>query len=151
MVFIKDGGNLLLAKKKRSIGKGKWNGPGGKIEAGETPEQAMIRECQEEIELTPIKYYKAAELKLHEYHNNQAFHIFAHVYVCSKWSGQAAETDEMAPAWFDLAKLPYKDMWADDPFWLPQVLEGKKLKAEFRLDKQDKIISKSVVEVAGFA
>ncbi|HET6924778.1 MAG TPA: NUDIX domain-containing protein, partial [Candidatus Saccharimonadales bacterium] len=52
--------SILLAMKKRGFGQGLWNGAGGKVEAGETIEQAMIRECQEEISVTPTTFEKVA-------------------------------------------------------------------------------------------
>ena len=47
-LFIK-GSRVLLIEKLTGIGQGKINGPGGKIDPGETPEQCVIRECQEEL------------------------------------------------------------------------------------------------------
>ncbi len=53
-------GKLLLAMKKRGFGEGKWNGAGGKQKDGETIEETAIRECQEEINITPKKLEKVA-------------------------------------------------------------------------------------------
>ncbi len=147
VVFIREGGNLLLAKKKRSIGIGKWNGPGGKIEPGEKPHEAMVRECEEEIGITPTKYYRAAEIKLHEFYEGEPHHIFAHAFVCDDWLGEPIETEEMAPRWFAINQLPYDQMWSDDPHWLPKILEGKLLKAEFWLDQSDNVTKYNVTEV----
>jgi len=47
------------------------------------------------------------------------------------WEGEIKETEEMKPKWFDINSIPYEEMWVDDKFWLPQVLEGKKIKAKF--------------------
>jgi hypothetical protein len=54
-----------------------------------------------------------------------------HLYVCTKWRGQVGESEEMRPVWFPLDKIPYQDMWKDDLYWLPLVLQGKKIKATF--------------------
>ena len=54
--IIVDGDKILLARKKRGFGAGKINSPGGKLEVGETKEQAMVRETQEEVGITPTKY-----------------------------------------------------------------------------------------------
>ncbi|XP_037783471.1 7,8-dihydro-8-oxoguanine triphosphatase-like [Penaeus monodon] len=48
LMFIREGEKILLGYKKRGFGQGRWNGFGGKVEAGETPEQAAIRETKEE-------------------------------------------------------------------------------------------------------
>ena len=50
--------------KKRGFGSGKYNGIGGKIEKGEIPDEAMIRETKEEIKVTPIKYEKVGIQKI---------------------------------------------------------------------------------------
>ncbi len=47
LVFILRGDEVLLAMKKRGLGTGKWNGPGGKVKGKETPEEAAIRETEE--------------------------------------------------------------------------------------------------------
>ncbi len=152
VVFIRDKktNRLLLARKKRSLGIGKLNGPGGKIEAGETPEQAMVRECQEEIGVTPVKFHKGAELTLHEFHDGETFFIFAHVYICDGWQGTPQESEEMAPEWVPLDAIPYDNMWADDPYWLPRILDGETLKCEFWLNEDDEVIKHTVDAVDAF-
>lgn len=58
LVFVFNPANqILLAMKKRGFGEGKWNGAGGKVEAGETIVQAASRELREEtgIEINPEK------------------------------------------------------------------------------------------------
>src|SRR5688572_12691127 len=130
--------------KKRGFGAGRWNGVGGKVEAGETVEQAVIRECQEEIEVTPTKIDKRAQIIFHEQHNGQSESLEVHVFVSREWQGEPRETEEMAPKWFSQDDIPYKEMWADDPYWLPQVLAGGKLKCEFHLDENDTVSEYSV-------
>lgn len=56
LLFLRRGDELLLAMKKRGFGKGKWNGVGGKLEAGETLEQALIRETVEETGVRPTAW-----------------------------------------------------------------------------------------------
>ncbi|HET8669978.1 MAG TPA: NUDIX domain-containing protein, partial [Candidatus Saccharimonadales bacterium] len=55
----------LLAMKKRGFGINKWNGVGGKVDEDETIEQAAIRECQEEITVTPTTY-RMLECDIHQ-------------------------------------------------------------------------------------
>ena len=45
--------------------------------------------------------------------------------------GEAVESEEMSPKWFDFDAIPFKQMWDDDKIWLPLVLEGKKINASF--------------------
>ncbi len=136
--------------KKRGFGAGRWNGVGGKLEDGETIESAAIRECQEEINVTPSMLVKAAEIVFDEEHLGKRERLHVHVFTTGSWKGEPQETEEMAPRWFSESKIPYENMWPDDPYWLPQILEGKKVKARFTLGKGDVLVEHSVTEVTGF-
>ena len=46
----------------------------------------------------------------------------------------------MKPQWFHINDIPYAQMWPDDKYWMPMFLEGKKFKAKFTLEGQDKIL-----------
>ncbi|SMD14741.1 8-oxo-dGTP diphosphatase [Sporomusa malonica] len=122
---------ILLGMKKTGFGHGKYNGFGGKIENGETPTAAAVRELVEECGIA----VKEADLE----YMGQLMFIFpanpeldhdVHLYVVRNWQGEPGETAEMKPAWFDVADIPYKDMWADDSYWMPAVLKGKKVNGE---------------------
>lgn len=135
--------------KKRGFGADKFNGVGGKIEAGETIEQALIRETEEEIGVTPINYWPVAELDfVQDAQTDEPWHMYVYAYLCDRWQGQPSESEEMAPKWFKLDKIPYSNMWEDDEFWLPQVLAGHKLLGQFKFDADDKLTDHviSVVE-----
>lgn len=150
LLFLRKDDQILLAMKKRGFGEGRWNGVGGKVEAGESIEQAMIRETQEEIGVTPIIYEKVADIRFDEYFKGEPTLMHVHVFTTTKWDGEPIESEEMAPKWFDQKDIPYEDMWADDPFWLSQVLAGKKISADFKLDNKDVIIQHTIKEVVGF-
>lgn len=127
--------------KKRGFGQGKWNGVGGKIEADETIEEALVRECREEIDVIPMHYWKVARLTFHEFDNGKAHTMYVHVYFCDEWEREPVESEEMRPEWFLSEELQYDHMWPDDEYWLPQVLAGNKVVGEFQLDKSDAIIA----------
>lgn len=148
LLFLLREGEVLLAIKKRGFGKGRWNGVGGKLDYGETVEQALIRECQEEIKVTPQSYEKAANILFHEQIEGELKTMHVSVFTCTKWNGEPGETEEMAPKWFNLSDIPYEEMWPDDSYWLPLVLSGKKLECEFHLDQNDNVSEYSVKEVA---
>lgn len=145
LLLIIEDGKILLAMKKRGFGKGRWNGVGGKLEPGETPEQACIRECQEEIEVTPGPLEKVAE---HHFRlNSLSETITTHTYITRSYSGTPTETEEMAPQWFAIADIPYNEMWQDDVYWLPAVLSGRKLSTNFVFDAEDIMQSAEITEV----
>ena len=121
MFVIKDG-RILLIEKKRGLGAGKINGPGGKIEPGESALEAVIRETQEELLITPHAPVKLGELR---FSMSDCPDILCHVYRSEDFSGIPTETDEAVPAWTALDAIPYHRMWEDDRHWLPLVIEGK--------------------------
>lgn len=139
IMFLKREGELLLAMKKRGFGQGKWNGAGGKIEQGETPLQAAIRETQEEIGVTPLSPQKMGEIDFY-ITSEPDFNNFAHIFVATEWEGDPQESEEMRPEWFPVDQLPYPKMWGDDREWLPHLLSGKRFRAMFTLDGQDNIV-----------
>jgi 8-oxo-dGTP pyrophosphatase MutT (NUDIX family) len=150
LLFLRRDDEILLAMKKVGFGQGRWNGVGGKVEPGEAIEAAMIRESQEEIGVTPTRYEKVAELLFDEYFKGEHVLMHVHAFIATEWTGKASESDEMAPRWFNIDAIPYDDMWSDDPYWLPTVLAGKKISADFKLDESDAIISHTIKEVGGF-
>ena len=126
---------VLLAMKKRGFGTGKWNGPGGKLEPGESPLDAAVRECFEEVGITPQDATERAFIRFNLASLGHA-HL-CHIFVASKYDGVPVESEEMLPRWYDISAVPYNDMWQDDIYWLPAVLAGRKLEGEFEFDDND--------------
>ena len=150
LLFLIRDNQILLAQKKRGFGVGRWNGVGGKIEPDETVEQALVRECQEEISVTPIEYHKVAEHDFLQQETNP-WRMYVHAYLCNTWEGEPTESEEMAPQWFNIADIPYADMWSDDEHWLPLVLDGKKLRANFTFNAQEQLLTHDITEVDSLA
>lgn len=150
LLFLLKDDQILLAMKKRGFGADRYNGIGGKIDPGETVEQALIRECQEEIEVTPTEFHKVAEHDFTQTESNEPWRMYVHAYLCTKWEGEPKETEEMAPEWFKIADIPYDNMWQDDIYWLPKVLEGKKLFCKFGFDEADNMLTHEIREIEVF-
>ncbi len=152
LLFLLRDGRILLAMKKRGFGAGKWNGVGGKQDPGETVLQAAVRECQEEIEVTPIEPRLVGTLDFYD-QADPDFNHFAHIYVAKNWEGEPAETEEMRPQWFKTGDIPYAEMWADDIFWLPLALDGKLFEGTVTLDGDngDKLASHDIHTVEKLA
>lgn len=125
--------DVLLAMKKRRFGAGKWNGVGGKSDPGETIEETAIRETQEEIDSTPLNLERVATLNFYFPHTpqDQDWNQQVAVFIVNKWKGEPKESEEMRPEWFPKNKIPLTEMWDADTHWMPQVLSGKKLRANF--------------------
>ena len=145
LLFLTKGDQILLAMKKRGFGAGRFNGVGGKIEPGETIEQALIREAQEEINITPIEFEKMADITFDEFYKGQPAILHVNVFTATKWDKEPTESEEMAPKWFSKNQIPFENMWPDDTYWLPQVINGIKIKADFKLDQNDVIQSHKVI------
>lgn len=141
-------GEVLLARKKRGFGLGKWNGVGGKPEPGETIDETAIRETEEEIGVTPLGLRRMATLDfffppLPEF---SGWDQQVCVYVAERWRGEPAESEEVAPRWFAVDQVPLAEMWADDPFWLPLVLRGTRLRGQFLYDAAQNVREYAIVE-----
>lgn len=101
-------GRVLLAQ--RPAGKklaGLWEFPGGKIEEGETPEAALVRELKEELGIdTAASCLAPLTFASHRY---DEFHLMMPLYVCRVWQGHAAAQEGQALAWVypkDFGKYP---------------------------------------------
>ena len=120
LMFVVNNGRILLIEKKRGLGAGKINGPGGKIDPGETPLQCVIRETQEELLITPLNPRKIGELW---FSMSDSPHILCHVFRADDHLGTPTETDEAVPLWTSIESIPYTRMWEDDCHWLPLLLK----------------------------
>lgn len=101
-------GRVLVAQ--RPAGRtmaGMWEFPGGKVEAGETPEAALVRELAEELGID-VTHECLAPLSFAS-HGYEAFHLLMPLYVCRKWDGQMAPREGQKTQWLrprDLFDLP---------------------------------------------
>lgn len=137
LLFLLRDDQILLAMKKRGFGAGRWNGVGGKPEANETIEQTAVRECKEEIGVTPKNYHQVGTLNFH--FADKTLNQQVIVYLCTTWAGTPRETEEMRPQWFKTRDIPYDAMWPDDALWLPKVLAGSFVEGSFTFNDKDVI------------
>lgn len=131
LLFVVRDGEVLLIHKKRGLGAGKINAPGGRIDPGETPLDCAVREVEEELLVTPIDIRKAGELR---FQFVDGLSIHGYVFRASDCRGEPMETDEATPIWTRLDDIPYEKMWADDKEWLPLLLRGTYFDGRFLFD-----------------
>lgn len=139
LCFLVRKGEVLLAMKKRGFGKERWNGVGGKPAEGETIQQAVVREAQEEIGVTPTSIRQVATIDFYFPHHPD-WSQQVHVFLADIWRGEPVESEEMTPRWFKIDDVPYGSMWSDDIYWLPKVLSGRTIEAECLFDKDDNVL-----------
>jgi 8-oxo-dGTP diphosphatase len=125
LLFVVMGRQVLLIDKQRGLGAGKINGPGGRIEPGESPQEAAIREVQEELGITPLHIKKRGELS---FQFTSGYSMRCHVFSASDLDGEPAPTPEAVPRWESIGNLPFDQMWADDRIWLPMLIAGQDFK-----------------------
>lgn len=131
LLFVEDAERVLLIRKKRGLGAGKINGPGGRLEPGETPLQCAIREVQEELCITPLEPSHRGE---HQFHFVDGYKLYVHVFLSGAYEGEPTETDEAIPVWHRKDSIPYDEMWEDDRIWLPLMLAGERFKGRYLFD-----------------
>jgi len=137
-------GAVLLGRKKRGFGAGLWNGFGGKVEAGETPEEAVVRETQEEAGIRVNGLRKRGIITFTFEGKTEPMEV--HFWSTSEFAGEPSETEEMSPRWFPVGALPYDDMFADDRHWFPLLLAGKDFGGRAHFKDEYTIISHDIRE-----
>ncbi len=109
---------LIAQRKMGGLNGGLWEFPGGKIEHGETPEQAIIRELKEELDietqsacLAPLSFVS---------HAYDKFHLLMPLYICRKWQGEPEALEHIELKWVRANRLrDYEMIKADIPLIAP--------------------------------
>lgn len=131
LLFIIREGEILLIRKKRGLGAGKINGPGGKIDPGETPRQCAVREVEEELLVTATD---AQEIGLLHFQFTDGLALLCHVFRATTFTGTPTETDEATPIWTPLDAIPIEEMWDDDRYWIQHLIRAERFEGFFEFD-----------------
>jgi 8-oxo-dGTP diphosphatase/2-hydroxy-dATP diphosphatase len=145
LLFIIKDNRILLGMKKRGFGTGKYNGFGGKVESKEDIVTAAHRELEEEAGIKAIDLQQCGLIRF-EFETTYEHIMHVHVFVAYDYSGEITESEEMKPEWFDLDKIPFDNMWKDDPFWFPYLLKGSKFNGSFLFADQSTIVHHTIKE-----
>jgi 8-oxo-dGTP diphosphatase len=128
LLFVIRDGQVLLIHKKRGLGAGKINGPGGRIEPNESAMACAIREVEEELLIKAREVRGAGKLC---FQFIDGYSIEGHVFTAGGYEGTPTETDEATPYWFDIDDLPYHRMWPDDELWMPLMFRRRPFLGRF--------------------
>jgi 8-oxo-dGTP diphosphatase len=131
LVFVVRDGHVLLIHKKRGLGAGKINGPGGRVDDGERPIECAVREVREELQVTPTDLSECGELQF-QFVDGYSIHVW--VFRAADCLGSPVETEEAMPLWTPINAIPYDQMWSDDRIWLPLMLERRPFLGRFVFD-----------------
>nr|XP_020659948.1 7,8-dihydro-8-oxoguanine triphosphatase [Pogona vitticeps] len=145
LVLVVQPQRVLLGMKKRGFGVGLWNGFGGKVQPGETIEQAARRELQEESGLTVDTLHKVGLITFEFVGDTELLEV--HIFRADSFRGEPTESEEMRPQWFELDQVPFKNMWPDDVYWFPLLLQKKLFRGYFKFQGQDTILEYTLKEV----
>jgi len=132
LCYVKQSGKTLMihrVKKANDLHAGKWNGLGGKLEPGESPEQCVIREVREESGL---------EIVHPRYHGLLIFADFAGedwfvwVFTANQFSGELIESNEGNLKWIPDDEVKSLNLWPSDQIFLPWLEKDKIFSARFQ-------------------
>ena len=126
-----DGPRVLMGLKKTGFGLGRVVTLGGHIEAGETPEQAAVREVEEEsgVQVREADLQRAGTIEW-IFPAQPGLDMSTILFRAHRWDGEPVETDEILPAWYPAGEMPYARMWPDSALWMPRLLAGEYFDAE---------------------
>ncbi|MGW7412755.1 8-oxo-dGTP diphosphatase [Streptomyces sp. NPDC054863] len=130
---------VLLGEKLSGFGTGRTVVIGGHIDPGENPEEAAVRELEEESGLRPSgNVLHVANLTFT--FPEQRWDHSTPVFLATEPEGQLRECEEIRPFWCPIEELPLHNMWADVAYWLPQVLFGIRVKAAITYTSSDRLV-----------
>jgi 8-oxo-dGTP diphosphatase len=136
LVYIRSGGRTLMMHRVKRPGDmhwGKWNGLGGKVKPGETPEECAVREVREESGLS------IEDPRLRGFITFPAFDQFDDWYVflftADGFSGTLAESDEGHLRWVEDGDLRGLDLWEGDHVFMPWLEQERVFSAKICYEK----------------
>ena len=133
---------ILLGLKKEGFGAGKITGFGGKMEPGETPAMAAMRELEEEtgIRVTCEELEPVGQLNF-LFPSRPGWSQLVHVFLSRRWLGTVREGREMRPVWYPVREIPFEQMWVDATYWLPRFLDGERIRGRFVFAEDNEMVA----------
>lgn len=136
LCYIRHQGRTLMmhrVKRPDDMHYGKWNGLGGKLKPGETPEECVIREVAEESGLAIESPRLRGFITFPAFDQWDDWYVF--VFTADRFQGQLAEPDEGYLEWVEDGKLASLDLWEGDHVFMPWLEGGKLFSAKISYDQ----------------
>jgi 8-oxo-dGTP diphosphatase len=133
---------LHRIKKDKDIHQGKWNGLGGKLEAGESPEDCVIREVREESGLLIEKPKFRGVMTFPAFKGSEDWTVF--LFTADQFKGELQECAEGHLEWIANEKIADLNLWEGDKYFLKWLEKDLFFSAKF-IYKEKKLIDHSVV------
>ena len=132
LCYIKKNNKTLMlhrVKKENDMHKNKWNGLGGKLIPGESPEECVIREIKEESGLNIKNPSLKGIITFPKFDNIEDWLVF--VFTANQFSGDLIDSDEGNLKWIDDSDLLNLNMWEGDKIFIPWLSRNKLFSAKF--------------------
>ncbi len=135
---------VLLQKKARGFGVGKWNAPGGKVDKGEDTRDSVTREVREE---TTLSVFNLKEIGFHEFvfQDKEIWNNRCYIYITKDFRGKPKDMGEGELKWFPIDEIPLEEMWDDDKYWTKEMLKGKFKNTRFFFDSEGKYLKHEII------
>lgn len=132
LCYVRSGGRTLMMhrnKKEGDVHRGKWNGLGGKLDAGESPEECVIRELREESGLTIVEPRLRGVLTFPAFKNGEDWLVF--VYTATRFEGALGACAEGDLEWVCDERLAGLPLWEGDRIFLPWLEQERFFSGKF--------------------
>lgn len=145
LCYVRRPGQTLMIhriKKPNDMHQGKWNGLGGKLEAGETPEECAIREIYEESGLQVQNLTLKGLLTFPGFANDEDWYAF--VFISDRFKGELIDPPEGFLSWIENSQLMDLNLWEGDRIFLPWLDQPGIFSAKF-VYLDNRLVSHDVV------
>jgi 8-oxo-dGTP diphosphatase len=145
LCYIRRDGRTLMVhriKKQNDMHLGKWNGLGGKLEPGETPEECAIREVWEESGLVTRNPQLKGLITFPGFSNEEDWYAF--LFVITEFEGELIDSPEGVLKWIEDRDLFGLNLWEGDRIFLPWLEQNKFFSAKFTY-KNEILVDHSVI------
>ncbi|MCP4632174.1 MAG: 8-oxo-dGTP diphosphatase [candidate division Zixibacteria bacterium] len=136
LCYIRDGNRTLMihrVKKENDMHEGKWNGLGGKIIPGETPEECVIREIKEESGLDIVDPELKGVITFPKFDDIDDWMVF--IFVVNRFSGELIDSEEGNLKWIENEKLFDLNLWEGDKIFMKWLDDKPLFSAKFIYNK----------------